>query len=345
MVDLRYVANCSRGRRPRPAGATDAVSDRVYSIGGKFALYRSPCPAYALSSRLFIQQRESLMSDWSLTHTYLDGEWFEGNKPILGPRSHAFWLGSSVFDGARAFDGVTPDLDMHCARLNRSAKTMWLKPIMSVDSIMELALDGLKKFAPGAHLYIRPMYWAERNGAGSVPPDPESTRFCLTIYEAPLPELDGISITRSQYAKPLSMTIPTEAKAGCLYPNNARALLEARTRGFDNCLLFDMLGNVAELATANVFIAKDGEILTPVANGSFLNGVTRQRVIAVLKADGKPVREATLGYADFETADEIFVVGNYGKVTPVRRIDARELTIGPAFRRARELYMQYAHSA
>ena len=285
------------------------------------------------------------MSDWSETHTYLDGEWFEGNKPVLGPRSHAFWLGSSVFDGARAFDGVTPDLDLHCARLNRSAKTMWLKPTMSVDAMLGLVKDGMKKFKPGTHLYIRPMYWAERNGIGSVPPDPESTRFLLTIYEAPLTPITGVSITRSQYAKPLSMTIPTEAKAGCLYPNNARALLEARSRGFDNCLLFDMLGNVAELATANVFIAKDGVISTPAANGSFLNGVTRQRVIKLLAHDGKPVQETTLGYADFETADEIFVVGNFGKVTPVTRIDGRDLQAGPAFTRARELYMQYSHSA
>ena len=140
------------------------------------------------------------------------------------------------------------------------------------------------------------------------------------------------------------MTMPIDAKAGCLYPNNARALMEARTRGFDNCLLFDMLGNVAELATANIFLAKDGEILTPMANGSFLAGVTRRRVLALLREDGKPVREATLSYADFETADEIFVVGNYSKVTPVRRIDARDLQPGPAFRRARELYWDYAHS-
>jgi branched-chain amino acid aminotransferase len=216
---------------------------------------------------------------------------------------------------------------------------------MTVEAMLDLAHEGVKKFAPGAQLYIRPMYWAERNGVGSVPPDPESTRFCLSIYVAPLPDPTGISITRSAYAKPLSMTMPTDAKAGCLYPNNARALMEARTRGFDNCLLFDMLGNVAELATANVFIAKDGEVLTPAANGSFLNGVTRQRVLKLLKQDGKAVREATLSYADFETADEIFVVGNFGKVTPVRRIDDRDLQPGPAFRRARELYWDYAHSA
>src|SRR3984885_7767294 len=211
------------------------------------------------------------MADWSLTHTYLDGEWFEGNRPIVGPRTHAFWLGSSVFDGR------APDLDLHLARLNNSAKTMWLKPTMSVEAMRELTREGMKKFASGAHLYVRPMYWAERNGVGSVPPDPDSTRFCLSLYEAPLPEPTGISITRSGYAKPLAITMPIDAKAGCLYPNNARALMEARTRGFDNCLLFDMLGNVAELATANIFMTKDGETVTPTANGSFLAGAIKRR--------------------------------------------------------------------
>ena len=285
------------------------------------------------------------MADWSETHTFLDGEWFEGNKPIMGPRTHAFWLGSSVFDGARAFGGVTPDLDRHCERLNRSAKAMWLKPIKTVEEMLDLTREGLKKFKPGAELYIRPMYWAERNGVGSVPPDPESTRFLLSIYEAPLPDpAKGISITRSDRMKPLPMMAPAEAKAGCLYPNNARALMEARAKGFDNCLMFDGLGNIAELSTANVFLAKDGVVKTPIANGSFLNGVTRQRVIALLRAAGATMQETTLSYADFETADEIFVVGNFGKVTPVGRIDDRALQPGPMFRKARELYWDYAFS-
>ena len=284
------------------------------------------------------------MPTWSQTFTFLDGEWIEGNRPFIGARTHAFWLGSSVFDGARAFEGVTPDLDKHCARLNRSAKALCLKPTMSVEAIVGLAREGVKKFAPGAELYIRPMYWPEQSGATAVPPDPDSTRFCLCIYEAPMPAPTGISITRSGFAKPLAITMPIDAKAGCLYPNNARALIEARSRGFDNCLLNDMLGNVAELATANVFMAKDGVVMTPMANGTFLNGVTRQRVLQLLRADGKDAREATLSFVDFDEADEISVVGNYGKVTPVRRIDGRDLQPGPFFRRARKLYWEFAHA-
>ena len=282
---------------------------------------------------------------WSETHTFLDGEWFEGNRPILGPRSHAFWLGSSVFDGARAFEGVTPDLDLHCARLNRSAQVMWLKPLKSVDEMVALALEGVARFEPGAALYIRPMYWAETSGMGAVAQDPESTRFLMTVYETPLPDPGkGVSITRSGMTKPMPTMAPTQAKAGCLYPNNARALLEARAKGFDNCLMFDALGNVAELATANVFLAKDGIVRTPAVNGSFLNGITRQRVIKLLSGSGVEVREITLGYEDFLSADEIFVAGNFGKVTPVSRIDDRTLPIGPLFAKARALYWEFAHS-
>jgi branched-chain amino acid aminotransferase len=84
--------------------------------------------------------------------------------------------------------------------------------------------------------------------------------------------------------------------------------------------------------------------MTPAANGSFLNGITRQRVLKLLKADGVETREATLSFADFESADEIFVVGNYGKVSPVKRVEQRSLQIGPLFRRARQLYWDFAHS-
>ena len=111
--------------------------------------------------------------------------------------------------------------------------------------------------------------------------------------------------------------------------------------GFDNCVLNDMLGNVAELGTANVFLVKDGVAMTPIANGTFLNGITRQRVLGLM---GREAIETVLTYKDFLAADEIFSVGNFGKVQPVTRIDDRNLQPGPVYRRARELYWDFAHS-
>lgn len=154
----------------------------------------------------------------------------------------------------------------------------------------------------------------------------------------------GFSITRSPYRRPTVETMPVDAKAGCLYPNNARSLFEAQARGFDNAIVCDPLGNVAELATANVFMAKDGVVFTPVPNGTFLAGITRQRTIGLLRDSGVTVVEKTLTYQEFEKADEIFSTGNYSKVVPITRIGDRSLPFGPLYTKARELYWAFAHS-
>jgi branched-chain amino acid aminotransferase len=280
---------------------------------------------------------------WSKTWTFLDGDWHEGNVPIIGVRDHAAWLGSMVFDGARAFEGVTPDLELHCARVNASAKTMSLKPVVPVEQWIDLVQDGIRRFEPNTTLYIRPMYWAQRASVQAVPPDPESTRWCLALYDTPMRKPEGFSVTLSPFRRPTIETAPVDAKAGCLYPNNARAMLEARSRGFDNCVVCDMLGNVAEFANSNAMMVKDGVIFTPTPNGTFLNGITRQRVIELLRSDGVTVVESTLRYRDFEGADEIFATNNASKVLPVTRIGERPLQPGPMFRKARELYWEYAH--
>jgi branched-chain amino acid aminotransferase len=281
---------------------------------------------------------------WSKTWTFFEGEWQEGNIGIMGPRTHAAWLCSVVFDGARAFEGVTPDIELHCARVNDSARKLFLKPTVSPETWVQLAREGIKRFEKDVALYIRPMYWAEKEGRWVQNHDPESTQSCLCIYEAPMRTPKGFSVTLSPFRRPTIDTMPVDAKAGCLYPNNSRSLFEAQARGFDNAIVCDMLGNVAELATSNIFMAKDGVVYTPVANGTFLAGITRQRVIGLLRQSGVTVVEKTLTYADFETADEIFATGNYSKVVPVTRISNRTLPFGPLYTKARELYWAFAHS-
>lgn len=281
---------------------------------------------------------------WSKTHTFFQDTWHEGNVPIMGPRTHAAWLCSLVFDGARAFEGVAPDLELHCARVNESAKKLFLKPMVSTETWVKLAREGIARFEKDAALYIRPMYWAEDEGPWVQAHDPDSTRWCLTIYEAAMRTPRGFSITLSQFRRPTLETMPVDAKAGCLYPNNARSLFEAHARGFDNAVVCDVLGNVAELATSNIFMAKDGVVFTPIANGTFLAGITRQRVIGLLRENGVKVVEKTLGYRELQGADEIFSTGNYSKVVPVTRIEDRSLPMGPLYTKARELYWRFAHS-
>lgn len=284
------------------------------------------------------------MSGWSETWTWIDGTWHEGNPPMMGPRTHAAWLGSSVFDGARYFEGTYPDLDLHCQRVNDSAGALALKSTMKTGEMVELALEGAKKFSSDKQLYVKPMYWAEGDGVGVISADPDSTRFCMCLFDAPMaPNGVANSITLSPYRRPTMECMPVNAKAGCLYPNNARAMMEAKSRGFDNAVVMDMLGNVAELTSANIFMVKEGEVHTPVPNGTFLNGITRQRVIQLLRSAGYKVHERTLAYDAFLDADEIFSTGNYNKVVPVNRIESRDLQPGPVAAKARELYWDFAH--
>jgi branched-chain amino acid aminotransferase len=280
----------------------------------------------------------------SETWTYVDGDWHAGNVAIAGPMTHAFWMGSSVFDGARAFDGVCPDAELHFARVNASAEAMGLKPYLSVDDMNGLLADGLKKFETKEAIYIRPMYWADAGGYMGVTSDPDSTRFLLCLYEAPMIAASGFSVSVSPFRRPTYETMPTNAKAGCLYPNNARAIMEAKSRGFDNCLVRDMHGNIAETGTSNVFLVRDGVVMTPVPNGCFLSGITRSRVIGLLRAAGHEVVETTLRSGDFLAADEVFSTGNHSKVVPITRVEEREMQAGPIGRKARELYMDWARS-
>lgn len=280
----------------------------------------------------------------STTWTFVEGDWHEGNVALIGPRSHAMWLGTTVFDGARWFEGVAPDLDLHAKRVNASAIALGLKPTMTPERIVELTWDGLKKFDGNTAVYIRPMYWAEHGGYMGVPADAASTRFCLCLYEAPMIAPTGFSVTVSPFRRPTLETMPTNAKAGCLYPNNGRAIMEAKMRGFDNALVLDMLGNVAETASSNVFLVKDGEVLTPAANGTFLSGITRKRTLALLAENGLKVAERVLSVRDFLEADEIFSTGNHSKVVPITRIEDRSLQPGPVAKKARDLYWQWAHS-
>ena len=278
------------------------------------------------------------MTSW----TYIDGQWQSGNPPILGPMSHAMWLASLVFDGARAFEGTTPDLDRHCARAVASARALGLGPMLSPGEIEDIAREGVGHFAKDAALYIRPMFWAEEGFIGG---DPDSTRFAISVYDLAMPAADGFSAGLSRYRRPSPETAPTDAKAACHYPNSGRAIAELKLRGFDNAVMLDPLGHVAEFASANLFIAKDGVVVTPEPNGTFLNGITRQRVVRLLRQVHIEVQERVLTLEDLQGADEIFATGNYGKVQPVTRYEQRELGPGPMAARARELYWAFAHNA
>ena len=278
-------------------------------------------------------------------YTYFGKKWHKGNLPIMSAADHGSWLGSTVFDGARYVNGVTPDLMAHCERVNHSAISMGLTPLFTKNEIYDLVIDGLTNYTKNTAVYIRPMYWGIGNGYSSIVPDSENIGFCICLEEIPMAsKADTTTLTTTSFHRPILSDNLCNAKAGCLYPNNARMLFEANKKGFKNALVADAMGNVAETATANVFLAKDGEIFTPIANGTFLAGITRARHIKNLTEDGYTVTECVLNFEDFTKADEVFLSGNMAKITPVKNFDHNEYKIGPITKKVRELYWDWAHS-
>lgn len=285
------------------------------------------------------------MASGTNIRTYFEGAWHTGDIAIMRAADHGSWLGGTVFDGARHFEGVTPDLEAHCARINRSAEALMITPTVSVEQIMQIVRDGLAAYPADATVYIRPMYWTLDGGYAAILPKENSTGFAVCLEEIPMAPADAmITLTTTKFRRPVIEDSVVNAKAGCLYPNNARMLAEVLAKGYGNALVADAVGNVAESATSNVFMVKDGEVFTPVPNNTFLAGITRARHISNLAADGTAVHETVLTFDDFHGADEVFLSGNMSKVTPVSEFDGTFYQIGPVTRRVRELYWQWAHS-
>lgn len=285
------------------------------------------------------------MATGTNVRTYFEGSWHNDDVKIMRAADHGAWLGTTVFDGARYFDGVAPDLEAHCTRANHSAEALMITPTVSTKDMVEIAREGLKQYPAGSAVYIRPMYWALEGGDMGVVPKQGATGFALCLEEIPMASAEAsTTLTRTRFRRPVLEDAVTNAKAGCLYPNNARMLAEAHQKGYGNALVADAVGNVAETATTNVFMVKDGEVFTPIANGTFLAGITRARHTKNLRADGLTVHEKILTFDDFHAADEVFLSGNMSKVTPVTEFDGTHYQIGPVTRRTRELYWDWALS-
>jgi branched-chain amino acid aminotransferase len=271
--------------------------------------------------------------------TYFNGNWAEGNTPLFGAMDHSVWLGSSVFDGARSVRGHMPDLRLHLQRVITSSERVGLVCPLSVDEMEKLVREGVAKFPADAELYVRPLVFGTD---GLLIPVAEKSGFALTLFDAPMPAFTGFSACLSELRRPDALMAPTDAKASSLYANSTKALREAKTRGYDNAVVCDSEGNVAEFATANLFfVTPAGKVVTPVPNGTFLSGITRARVIELLASAGVAVEQRSVRPEELETAVEIFNTGNYGKVTPCVRYEGRALTAGPVATQARDLYFAF----
>ena len=270
---------------------------------------------------------------------WFNGKWNDGLKPIMSSMSQSYMHGSTIFDGARAYKNSIPDLHKHCERLINSSKIFGLSLPISKEELINLCKEGVTYFENGAELYIRPSIFCDE---GFLIPEAKSSKLVITIFRAPMPDLSGFTAMLSTYRRPHPLTAPTLAKASCLYANTSLALSEAKSNGFDNVVMRDGEENIVEFGSANLFIVKSERVITPEWNKTFLNGITKQRVISLLKEEGIDVLETRISVDDLLSADEVFSTGNFGKVLPVRKIDKVDFEIGAVCKKAINLYNKYA---
>ncbi|MEO0932033.1 MAG: aminotransferase class IV, partial [Pseudomonadota bacterium] len=147
--------------------------------------------------------------------TYFQGTWHEGDLPIMRAADHGSWLGTTVFDGARYVHGLAPDLDLHCARVNRSAKALMITPTVSTEDMIAITREGLSQYGKDAAVYIRPMYWAIHGDPTAIVPSPDETGFAICLEEIPMaPDSASTTLGLTQFRRPVIDDAVVNAKAG-----------------------------------------------------------------------------------------------------------------------------------
>ncbi|MFQ5985662.1 MAG: branched-chain amino acid aminotransferase [Alphaproteobacteria bacterium] len=271
--------------------------------------------------------------------------WFNGalspwRDVKLHVLSHALHYASCVFEGERVYAGRVFKLTEHSERLHRSAEMLDFKIPYTVEEI-DAATREVVQTMDITDGYVRPVAW---RGSEMMGVSAQQTRVHVAIAAWPWPpyfgdegRMRGIRLQISSWRRPSPETAPTGSKAAGLYMICTLARHKAEAAGFDDALMLDWRGRVAETTGANFFIATNGELHTPIPD-CFLDGITRRTVMGLARARGIKVVERVIMPSELAEADEVFITGTAAEVTPVREIDDHDYQVGTITRRMVEDY-------
>jgi len=265
----------------------------------------------------------------------MNGELVDWDDATVHVLTHALHYGTGVFEGIRCYETSRGPavfrLRDHLERMERSAKIFMMEVPFSVDELIRVTHD-LVKVNRLKSCYVRPI--AYRGFGGEMGVNPEKNPVDVTVavwrwgtYLGDEALKTGIRMTVSSWRRHDPNIIPPQAKVTGAYINSSMAKQEAVNSGFDEALMLNPDGYIAEATGENLFIVKNGEILTPPLIAGPLPGITRDTILKVAADLGMPIFERALTRADIYTAEEMFLSGTAAEVTPVREIDGR--IIGP----------------
>ncbi len=263
-------------------------------------------------------------------HIWMDGkmvDWREANVHIL---THAMHYASSVFEGERAYNGKIFKSREHSERLKRSAQMIDFEIPYTIDEIEAakaevLAASGLQD------AYVRAVAWRGVGEDMGVASARNPVRLAIAAWEWGAyygdAKMKGAKLDISKWKRPSPETIPSHAKAAGLYMICTMSKHAAEAKGCSDAMMYDYRGYVAEATGANMFFVKDGEVHTPLAD-CFLNGITRQTVIGMLKDKGITVHERHIMPEELEGFEQCWLTGTAAEVTPVGQIGDWKFEVG-----------------
>ncbi len=247
-------------------------------------------------------------------------EWRHANIHVL---NHGLHYASCVFEGLRIYNGKIFKLDEHIERLFKSAKILDLDIPYNYQEVVDISKEIILKqnISDG---YVRPVVW-RGSEMMAISAKKGSTNLAIAAWEwpsyfSPKKLLQGIKLNVSKWVRPSPESAPTDSKAAGLYMICSLSKHEAEKLGFDDALMLDYRGYVAEATGANIFFVKENELFTPVAD-CFLNGITRQTVIEIAQENNIKVHEKHFQLDFLKTCDEVFLTGTAVEITPVSSIN------------------------
>jgi len=271
---------------------------------------------------------------------WFDGKlvpWREANVHVL---THAMHYASSVFEGQRAYGGVIFKLSQHSTRLRNSASLLGFEIPWSVDEI-DAACNEVVKANGFTDAYVRPVAW---RGSEQMGVSPKGTKPHLAIaawewgkYFAPEIAAKGLRLDIAPWRRPAPYTAPVHSKAAGLYMIATLSKKHADERGYDDALMFDWRGQVAEATGANAFFIREGKLLTPTPD-CFLDGITRQTVMDLARRRGVEVIEKAIWPEELESFEQMFITGSAAEVTFIQSAGPWNFEIGDLSRQLAQDY-------